>query len=92
VNSTAGAPSLNVFLTPDNAVDFYLCFQAFSAGDQVVDENLVGVQLTSGACEVFPFSSALDVTTVDHVDVYLKIVHRTLGTIVERYQLQITTR
>lgn len=92
VNSTAGAPSLNTFLTPDSAVDFYLCYQAFNAGDQVVDENLVGVELASGSCQIFPFSFALDVTTVDHVDVYLKIVHRTLGTIVERYQLQITTR
>jgi hypothetical protein len=39
---------------------------------------------------VFPFGTGLVPSAVDHVDIYIKIVHRTLTTVVERYMLQVT--
>jgi hypothetical protein len=86
--------------TSGQAVDFYLCFQAFDNTGTVIKQNLTGYLLPqggSGQCFSFtyPFingwttgSGAL--SSVDHVDFYIKIVHRQASAIVQRYMLQVT--
>jgi hypothetical protein len=86
--------------TSGQAVDFYLCFQAFDNTGTVIKQNLTGYLLPqggSGQCFSFtyPFingwttgSGAL--SSVDHVDFYIKIVHRQALAIVQRYMLQVT--
>jgi hypothetical protein len=86
--------------TSGQAVDFYLCFQAFDNTGTVIKQNLTGYLLpqgSSGQCFSFtyPFingwttgSGAL--SSVDHVDFYIKIVHRQASAIVQRYMLQVT--
>jgi hypothetical protein len=86
--------------TSGQAVDFYLCFQAFDNTGTVIKQNLTGYLLPqggSGQCFSFtyPFINGWTIgsgalSSVDHVDFYLKIVHRQASAIVQRYMLQVT--
>jgi hypothetical protein len=91
ISSLHGLP---IEITPSLPVDFYICFQAFSAEGTVVAQNLSGYHITSAIGACFPFKYVALPTTlvpsqIDHVDFYIKIVHRTLTTVVQRYMLQV---
>ena len=92
ISSLHGLP---IEITPSLPVDFYICFQAFSAKGTVVAQNLSGYHITSaiGACasrSPTRFShNRLSLSQIDHVDFYIKIVHRTLTTVAQRYMLQV---
>ena len=86
--------------TSGQAVDFYLCFQAFNSAGTVIKQNLAGCLLPtegSGQCFsfTFPFTNKASVgsgalSSVDHVDFYIKIVHRKASAVVQRFMLQVT--
>jgi hypothetical protein len=80
-SGSSGVLSADTSAVAATAVDLYLCYQAFNAAGVVLDENLAGVALSSGAAQVFPFGTGLVPSAVDHVDIYIKIVHRTLTTV-----------
>jgi len=91
ISSLHGLP---IVITPSLPVDFYICFQAFSAEGTLVAQNLSGYHITSAIGACFPFKYVALPTTlvpsqIDHVDFYIKIVHRTLTTVVQRYMLQV---
>lgn len=81
-------------------VSLYLCYRAYNAAGVIVDENLVGANLdthvgadplTPSTAFVFPFATDLDRSTVARTDVYLKMVHRSLDAVVERFLIQVAT-
>ena len=86
--------------TSGGPVDFYLCFQAFDNTGTVIKQNLNGYLLpTGGNGQCFSFTypfinewstGAGALSQVDHVDFYIKIVHRSSSAIAQRYMLQVT--
>jgi hypothetical protein len=86
-------------------VDCYLCYCAYDAADQLVDENIAaGADLNGtagpdpfvpGTAVIFPFGDHLTDErrlTVHHTDVYLKWVPRSSDALVERFRIQVTNR
>ena len=86
--------------TSGGPVDFYLCFQAFDNTGTVIKQNLTGYLLPtggSGQCFSFtyPFINGWSIgsgalSQIDHVDFYIKIVHRSSSAVAQRYMLQVT--
>jgi hypothetical protein len=92
-NSYQGCPEVIRFDADSlGTVSFYLAYVAYSSTGAVVDTNYSGIPLTPGNATVFAFSSGVNRAQVDHMDIYLKIVHRSANALVERYLLQITSR
>lgn len=73
------------------AFDTYLCWDAYNSSDVIVSQELSGIQIYPGSCQVFPFPSVsvLNRSTVDHVDIFLKFVLRNSEVILQRYLLQV---
>lgn len=69
-------------------VSLYLCYRAFNAAGQVLVENLAGIAITPNTSLVFPFPAGVVHSQVDHIDIYLRIVHRSADALVERYMMQ----
>ena len=86
--------------TSGGPVDFYLCFQAFDNTGTVIKQNLTGYLLPtggSGQCFSFtyPFINGWSIgsgalSQIDHVDFYIKIVHRRSSAVAQHYMLQVT--
>ena len=86
--------------TSGGPVDFYLCFQAFDNTGTVIKQNLTGYLLPtggSGQCFSFtyPFINGWSIgsgalSQIDHVDFYIKIVHRSSSAVAQHYMLQVT--
>jgi hypothetical protein len=87
--------------TSGGPVDFYLCFQAFDNTGTVIKQNLTGYLLPTGGSEgctfsfTYPFINGWSVgpgalSQIDHVDFYIKIVHRSSSAVAQRYMLQVT--
>lgn len=72
-------------------VDFYLAYQAFDASGTLLDINLVGIPITPGSAMVFPLSESLVRNTIDHLALFLKIIHREPDAVVERFLFQMTS-
>jgi hypothetical protein len=70
------------------SVSFYVCFKAYDGAGALKDLNIQGVSIAAGSAMVFPFASLLTLSTVDHVDIYLKIVHRSADALVNRFLVQ----
>lgn len=76
--------------TSTPSFNVYLCWKAYDASDALLDSELTGIQIIPGISIVFPFHNPNIISTVDHVDVYLKFVFRDSETVLERYLLQMT--
>ena len=87
--------------TSGGPVDFYLCFQAFDNTGTVIKQNLTGYLLPTGGSEGCTFSFTYPLingwsvgpgalSQIDHVDFYIKIVHRSSSAVAQRYMLQVT--
>jgi len=87
--------------TSGGPVDFYLCFQAFDNTGTVIKQNLTGYLLPTGGSEgctfsfTYPFINGWSIgpgalSQIDHVDFYIKIVHRSSSAVAQRYMLQVT--
>ena len=88
-NRLAGCPDVVRFdVDFIGTIDFYLAYQAYNASGDLVDQNLSGIPVTDAQCFVFPFSSGIDRTQIDHVDFYVRVVHRDPTSLVERFMLQ----
>lgn len=71
-------------------VSCYLCYRAFDASGNLLDENTNGFAITSGTAKVFPFSSGVTRANVVSTEVDLRFVLRSTDAAVARYFLQAT--
>lgn len=53
---------------------FYACYRGLDGSENVIDENVSGVSVTSGSCIVFPWASNTDLSQIVHADIYVKMV------------------
>lgn len=70
----------------------YLCWKAYNSSNILINSQLTGILIDNGDCKIWPFPSlsALDRSTVDHVDIFLKFVFRNKNVTLQRYLLQVS--
>lgn len=71
-------------------VSCYLCYRAYDAGGNLLDENTNGFAITPGTAEVFPFANTITRANVVSTELDLRFVLRSTDAAVSRYFLQAT--
>jgi hypothetical protein len=71
-------------------VGCYLCYRAYDASGNLLDENTNGFAITFGTAEVFPFASTVTRANVASTEIDLRFVLRSTNAAVSRYFLQAT--
>lgn len=74
-----------------NTSNVYLCWIAYNSAGLIIDQELSGVMINQGACEIWPFASLslLDRGNIHNIDIFLKFVIRDKNAVVQRFLLQV---